>query len=48
MSDLENQATELLESVTQKETDKEAIERLAAMSILEYDRVRNGEAKNLR
>ncbi|MBK7492118.1 MAG: hypothetical protein IPI17_09125 [Nitrosomonas sp.] len=48
MSDLENQATELLESVTQKETDKEAIERLAAMSILEYDRVRNGEAKKLK
>ncbi|MDE2389885.1 MAG: hypothetical protein KGN35_12555, partial [Betaproteobacteria bacterium] len=47
MSDLEQQATELLESVTQKETDKEALKRLAAMPILDYDRAREEEAKKL-
>ncbi|SDX38197.1 DUF3631 domain-containing protein [Nitrosomonas oligotropha] len=47
MSDLEQQATELLESVTKKETDKEALKRLAAMSILDYNRTRDEEAKNL-
>ena len=47
MSDLENQATEMLSSINQKETDKQTLKRLAALPILDYDRARDEEAKKL-
>lgn len=48
MSDLENQATEMLSDINQKETDKQTLKRLAALPILDYDRIRDEEARKLR
>lgn len=47
MSDLEQQATEMLASITQKENDNEALKRLAVLPILDYDRARDEEAEKL-